>query len=223
MRGQTPPRSRLPRLSPPRGLGVGEISASFETTFGGRKLRPNYSAGRDAFIRQPLRCGGRGADGVRRRQLALAIMPHSKRDRRLISLHPPLCRYSRRGAGLWNSVRTCLTPPATVPPTPCTFPLHRAFQRAWAVTLERSTALDWGKTWAAAPSMPHLIRRGVLRTSTAITTPLTGATGQGRAPGMGGRIRKDDSHGLRHAPQRSATGRTNCSPPDHGGRSRRPH
>ena len=128
MRGQTTPRSRLPRLSPPRELGVGEISASFETTFGGRKLRPNYPAGRDAFIRQPLRGGGRVADGVRRRQLALAIMPHSGRDRRLISLHPPLCRYSRRGAGLWSSVRTCLTTPATVPPTPCTFPLRRTFR-----------------------------------------------------------------------------------------------
>ena len=128
MRGQTPPRSRLPRLSPPRGLGVGEISALFETTLGGRKLRLNHPAGRDAFTRQPLRGGGRVADGVRRRQLALAIMPHSGRDRRLISLHPPLCRYSRRGAGLWNSVRTCLTPPATVPPTPCTFPLRRTFR-----------------------------------------------------------------------------------------------
>jgi len=222
MRGQTPPRSRLPRLSPPRGLGVGEISALFKATLGGRKLRLNHPAGRDAFTHQPLRGGGRVADGVRRRQLALAIMPHSGRDRRLISLHPPLCRYSRRGAGLWNSVRTCLTPPPL-----CRLPLAlfspQDFQTAWAATLECSTALDRGKTWAAAPSTPHPIRRGILHTSTAITTPLTGATGQGRAPGMGGRIRKDDGHGLRHAPQRSATGMTNCSPPDHGGRSRQPH
>jgi len=128
MRGQTLPRSRLPWPSPPRGLGVGEISASFETTLGGRKLRLNHPAGRDAFTRQPLRGGGRVADGVSRRQLALAIMPHSGHDRRLISLHPPLCRYSRRRAGLWNSVRTCLTPPATVSPTPCTFPLRRTFR-----------------------------------------------------------------------------------------------
>ena len=70
----------------------------------------------------------RVADGVSRRQLALAIMPHNGHDRRLISLHPPLCRYSRRGAGLWSSVRTCLTPPATVSPTPCTFPLRRTFR-----------------------------------------------------------------------------------------------
>ena len=91
----------VPRLSPPWGLGVGEISALFETTLGGRKLWLNHPAGRDAFTRQSLR-GGRGgvADGVRRRQLALAIMPHSERGRCLISLHPLLCRYSRHGAGL---------------------------------------------------------------------------------------------------------------------------
>ena len=37
---------------------------------------------------------------------------------------------------------------------------------------------------------------------------------------MGGRIRKDDDHDLRHAPQRSAIGKTNYSLPDHeeGGR-----
>ena len=128
MRGQTPPRSRLPRLSPPWGLIVGEISALFETTLGGRKLQLNHPTGRDAFTRQPLRSEGRVADGVRRRQLALAIMPHSGCDRRLISLRPPLCRYSQRGAGLWSPVRTCLTPPATVSPTLCTFPLRRTFR-----------------------------------------------------------------------------------------------
>ena len=128
MREQTPPRSRVPRRSPSRDLGVGEISASFKAAFGGRKLRLNHPAGRDAFTRQPLRGGGRVADGVRRRQLALAIMPHSGRDRRLVSLHPSLCCYSRRGVGLWSPVRTCLTPPATVSPTPCTFPLRRTFR-----------------------------------------------------------------------------------------------
>jgi len=55
-------------------------------------------------------------------------MPHSGRDRRLISPHPPLCRCSRRGAGLRSPVRTCLTPPVTVPPTPCTFPLRRTLR-----------------------------------------------------------------------------------------------
>ena len=147
MRGQTPPRSRLPRLSPPRGLGVGEISALFETILGGRKLWLDHPAGRDTFTRQPLRGGGRVADGVRRRQLALAIMPHSGRDRHLISLHPPLCRYSRRGAGLWNSMRTCLSLSATMPPTLCTFPLCRTLGRLpWAATLGHSTAFDRGKT-----------------------------------------------------------------------------
>ena len=128
MRGQTPPRSRILQPSPLQGLGAGAISASFETTLGGWKLRLNHPTVRGAFTRQPLRGVGRVADGVRRRQLALAIMPHSGRDRRLISLHPPLCRYSRRRAGLWNSMRTCLTPPATVSPTPCTFPLRRTIR-----------------------------------------------------------------------------------------------
>ena len=128
MRGQTPPRSRILQPSPLQGLGAGAISASFETTLGGWKLRLNHPTGRGTFTRQPLRGVGRVADGVRRHQLALAIMPHSGRDRRLISPHPPLYRYSRRRAGLWSSVRTCLTPPATVPPTPCTFPLRRTFR-----------------------------------------------------------------------------------------------
>jgi len=66
----------------------------FETTLGGRKLWLDHPAGRDTFTRQPLRGGGRVADSVRRRQLALAIMPHSGRDQPLISLHPPLCCYS---------------------------------------------------------------------------------------------------------------------------------
>ena len=108
-------------------------------------------------------------------------------------------------ADLPNTTRHCAA-------YPLYFSSPQDFQRAWAVTLEYSTTLDWGKIWAAAPSTPHLIRRGVPRTSTVVTMPLTGATGQGRAPGMGGRIRKDDDHDLRHAPQRSATGNTNCSP-----------
>jgi hypothetical protein len=58
----------------------------------------------------------------------LAIMPHSEHDRRLIIPHPPLCHCSRRGAGLRSPVRTCQTPPATVPPTPCTFPLRRTLR-----------------------------------------------------------------------------------------------
>ena len=223
MRGQTPPRSRLPWLSPPWGLGVGEISALFETTLGGQKLRLNHPVGRDTFTRQPLRGGGRVADGVRRRQLALAIMPHSGRDRHLISLHPPLCRYSRRGAGLWNSVRTCLTPPATVPPTPYTFPLRTTFRGherrpSNAVRLLTRARLGWRHPRCLTSSDVGFC--ALLQPS---PRRLTGATGQGCAPGMGGRICKDDGHDLRHAPQRSATGRTNYSPPDHGGRRRCPH
>jgi len=59
--------------------------------------------------------------GVRRRQLAPAITPHSGRDWRPLSPRCPLYHYSRHGAGLRSSVRTCLTPPSTVPPAPCTF------------------------------------------------------------------------------------------------------
>ena len=70
---------------------------------------------------------------------------------------------------------------------------------------------------SSAPSTPHHIRCRALHTSTAITTPLTGAIGQGRAPGMGERIRKDNDHDLRHTPQRSAIGKTNCSSPEGGG------
>ena len=159
MRGQTPPRSRLPRLSPPRGLGVGEISASFEATFGGRKLRLDHPAGRDAFTRQPLRGGGRVADGVRRRQLALAIMPHSGHDRRLISLHPPLCRYSRRGAGLRRTVRTYLSPSATVLPTSCAFFPCRTLGGHGQRPPNTVRASTEARPAPSTPSTPHLIRR----------------------------------------------------------------
>jgi hypothetical protein len=74
-----------------------------------------------AFTRQLLHSIGRESGGVRRRQLASAIMPHSRHDRRLISLRPLLCRCSQRRAGLQSPVRTCLTPPTTGLPTPCTF------------------------------------------------------------------------------------------------------
>ena len=198
MRGQTPPRSR-----PPSAAG----SYSPTTSLDGTHLLANHSV----------------AGGGWRTALALVIMPHSGRDRHLISLHPPLCRYSRRGAGLWNSVRTCLTPPATVPPTPCTFPLCRTFKghgrrpsnTVWLLTRARLGRWHPRRLTSSDVGFCALLQPSPRR--------LTGATGQGCAPGMGGRICKDDGHDLRHAPQRSATGMTNYSPPDHGGRSRRPH
>ena len=97
--------------------------------------------------------------GVRRRQLASAIMPHSGRDQRPLSMRPPLCRYSQHGAGLRNSVRTCLTPPPTVPPTPCTFFPCKTLDGHWRRPSDNSTALDQGKTCPAAPLTSHLLRR----------------------------------------------------------------
>jgi len=158
------------------------------------------------------------SDGVERHQLVSATMPHSEHDRRLLNLHSPLCRYSRRRAGLRRTVRTCLSPSATVPPTLYTFPLYRTLGGRGQRPSDTVQPLTGERPESSAPSTPHLIQRGVLRTSTAITTPLTGVTGQGRAPGMGGRIREDDDHDLRHAPQHSATGKTHCSPPDQGGK-----
>jgi len=144
-----------------------------------------------------------------------AIMPDSGHDRRLINLRPLLCCCSQGRAGLQSPVRTYLTPPTTVLPTPCTFFPCRTLGGGGMGNDPRTQYEPRPKP--GTPLTPQLIRRGVLRTSTAITTPLTGATGQGRAPGVGGRIHKNDDHDLRHAPQRSATGKTNCSPPDQGG------
>jgi len=67
--------------------------------------------GTDALTRQLLHSTGRESGGVRRRQLASAIMLHSRCDRRLINLCPLLCCCSQYRAGLQSSVRACLTPP----------------------------------------------------------------------------------------------------------------
>ena len=67
--------------------------------------------GTDAFTRQLLHSTGRESRGVRRRQLASAIMLHSGYDRRLINLRPLLCHCSQYRAGLQSSIRACLTPP----------------------------------------------------------------------------------------------------------------
>ena len=119
--GQVSPRSRPPQPSPLQDLGAGAISARFETALGRLELRHNHLTGRGTFTRQPLQGMGRGSCGVRRHQLASTATPHSRCDRRLLNLRPPLCCCSRHGAGLQSSVRTCLTPPATVLPTTYTF------------------------------------------------------------------------------------------------------
>ena len=67
--------------------------------------------GTDAFTRQLLHSTGQESSGVRRRQLASAIMLHSRCDRRLINLCPLLCCCSQYRAGLQSSVQTYLTPP----------------------------------------------------------------------------------------------------------------
>jgi len=105
---------------------------------------------------------GRGSGSVRRRQLASAITPHSGCDRHLLNLRPPLCRCSRCSAGLRSSVRTCLTPPPTVLPTPCTFLPCRTLGGHGRRPSNNSTALDQGKICPAAPSMSYLIRREAL-------------------------------------------------------------
>jgi len=121
------------------------------------RWRPNLPTGRGVFTRQPLRGVGRVSDGVGRRQLASATMPHSGHDRRLLNLRPPLCCYSRRGAGLRRTVRTYLSPSATVLPTPCTFSPLQDPWRAWAATLRHSTAFDRGKTrvYSTLDAPPH--------------------------------------------------------------------
>jgi hypothetical protein len=159
---QSPPRSRPPWPSPLRGLYTGGNSTSHETTLGRLERQPNRPMGRGAFTRQPLHDMGRELDGVRWHQLASATMPHSGRHRRLHDLRPPLCRYSRRGAGLRRSVRTCLTPPTTVLPTPCTFLPCRTLgghgRRPW----DTIRPLTGARPEPSAPSTPYLFRRKAL-------------------------------------------------------------
>ena len=71
-----------------------------------------------AVIAQPLHSIGGGSQMVSG-GLSRHRPPHcnSRYDQRPVSLRPPLCRYFRRGVGQRRPVRTCLTPPTTVPPT----------------------------------------------------------------------------------------------------------
>ena len=135
-----------PSIEPPAGPRNGGNSASLETTLGRLGRRPNHPTGRGTFTRQPLHSMGWESYGVRRRRLASASMPHSRRERRLLNLRPPLCYYSRRGVGLRRSVRTCLTPPTTVPSTLVLFSSLQDPRPAWATTLRHRTILDQGKT-----------------------------------------------------------------------------
>ena len=85
------------------------------------------------------------------------------------------------------------------------------------MTLEHSMSLDRSKAGAFNTlDAPLYLTRGSAHFNS-FRHAVTGATRQGRTPSMGARIRKDDDHDLRHAPQRSATGKTNYSLPDHEG------
>ena len=122
---------------------------------------------------------------VRRRQPTSTSMPHSRRDRRLVSLRPPLCRYSRRGAGLRCPVGTCLTPPRYCAANPWYFPPLQDPRRAWATTLGHSTTLDRGKTsvFSTLDALPHLTQGTAHSAVTA--TPSIGTTGRGHALNTG--------------------------------------
>jgi hypothetical protein len=129
---------------------------------------------------------GRESDGVKWRQPASATTPHSGRDRRPVRLFRPLCRYSRRGEGLRRPVWPSLTPPRHCTAYPLYFPPLQDPRRAWATTLGRGMALDWGKTnvCSTLDVLPHPTQ-GTAH-SAAIATPSTGATGHGGALGTVG-------------------------------------
>ena len=86
-------------------------------------------------------------------------MPHSGRDRRLLNLRPPLCHYSRREAGLRHTVRTCLSPSATVPPTLCTFPLCRTLSGHGQRPSNTVRPLTGMRQPSVAPSALRLAKR----------------------------------------------------------------
>ena len=115
----------------------------------------------------------------------------------------------------------CHRPPLCRPPC-VLFPLQDP-RRAWVATFGHSTSLDRSKAGAfnTLDAPPHLTRGSAHFYSYRHAVDWRHRTRT--HSGHGERIRKDDDHDLRHAPQRSATGKTNCSLPDHGGKSRRPH
>ena len=191
LRGLTGQRTNFTSLEGalPRPLAAEAISALFEapsalleTPFGGLWQRPNHPTGQGAFIHQPLHGIGRESDGVSRRQPASPTVPHSGRDRRPVRLFRSLCRYSRRGVGLQHPVRTCLTPPRHCATYPLYFPLRRTLGKHGQSPANEVQPLTGMKQPSDgtldAPSRQH----GALRTTTATTTRLTRATGQGHAP-----------------------------------------
>jgi hypothetical protein len=110
--------------SPPRPQATRPISASLEAPSAEPSAEPRRG-GKLRLIRDPPRhteAASQPPDGTSAfianhsmawsgSQTASAATPHSGRDRRPVRLLRSLCRYSRRGADLRNTVRTCLTLP----------------------------------------------------------------------------------------------------------------
>jgi hypothetical protein len=131
----------------------------------------------DAFIAQPL-CGReQESDGV-------SSTSHSRHDWGTIRLLRSLCRYFRRGVDLRYTVRTCLTLPHHCAAYSLYFLLCRTLGRHGQPPSNAVRTLTGMKqpsdSTLDAPPRQHRAPR----TSTAIATPPTGATGQGRALGM---------------------------------------
>ena len=163
---QSPPRSRPPQPSPPRGLGAGGNYASFETPLGRLELWLNHSTGRAHLLPTTPWHG----TGVRRRQPALATTPTAD-----VTGIPSACSYhcaDRSG-----------TAPLLCRLLPVLSPLYDPRQ-AWATTLEHSTAIDQDKTTIrnTLDGPPGQTQRTV-RPIAIATTP-TDATGQGHISSM---------------------------------------
>ena len=134
-------------------------------------------------------------------------MPHRGRDRHPLNLSPPLYCYSQHRAGLRRPVQTCLTPAATVPPTPCTFLPCRTLGGHGRRPSDTVRPLAGGGLKSSAPSTPHLVQRQTLHIQQ--SSPCRRLEPQTRTrPGSSQRTREDDNHARRHAPQHSTTGTT---------------
>ena len=150
---------------------------------------------------------GRESEGVGRRQLASATMPHSGCDRRPVGLCPPLCRYSQHGTGLRHPVRTCLTHPRHCAAYPCTFLPCRTLGMHGRRPSDTVRPLTGARLKSFAPSTPYLIRRHTLCTLQSCHADDWSHRTRTR-PGSNRRTREDDNHARRHAPQHSTTGTT---------------
>ena len=158
---QSPPRSRPPQPSPPRGLGAGGTMPHLRPPSAGWSCGSTTRRDRRIYC-QPLRGMGRGSDSVSRRW-----PPRRTAD---VTGIPSACSYhcaDRSG-----------TAPLLCRLLPVLSPLYDPRQ-AWATTLEHSTAFDRGETTLGSTlGVPPCQTRSTAR-STAITTPTTGTTGQG--------------------------------------------